>query len=155
MLIIYSVSHADYFLASHVPHTGFFVRHDMVMLMRLYVFVCYFLKFIYLFGSRESMQEARKWLCNEKYSSAETLSSQRDFEMLKIGVCNSSISRFFLEILKFVSYVNDPTCDVTLHNVLLKNHEFFQRVSVELNFLLHKHFKPCLLLMIKLAIILT
>ena len=37
-----------------------------------------------------------------------------------------SISCFVFEILRFVWYdVNDPSYDVTLHNDLLKNHEFW------------------------------
>ena len=60
-----------------------------------------------------------KCLCSEKFTSTEILSSQRDFEMLKIGVCNFSISRFFLEILGFVSYINDPARDVS--SIIFRN----------------------------------
>ena len=32
--------------------------------------------------------------------------------------------RFVLEILRFVLYIKDPTYDVTLHNDLLKKHNY-------------------------------
>ena len=44
-------------------------------------------------------------------------------ELLKLFILtlyNFSIYYFVLEILRFVSYLNDPNYDITLHNELLK-----------------------------------
>ena len=86
-----------------------------------------------------------------------------------IGIYNPPISRFVLEILRFVWCVNDPTYDVTLHNDLFQQvimqrdvisriiseirktsckHQYLlvtfqdllEMISVELNFSLHGHF---------------
>ena len=44
----------------------------------------------------------KKCLCSDKFSLTKPLSFQRDLEMLKIDVYNSSLSRFVLEKLRFV-----------------------------------------------------
>ena len=58
-------------------------------------------------------------------------------ELLKLFILtlyNFSIYYFVLEILRFVSYVNDPNYDITLHNDLLKNLKYlyhYQMKSLE------------------------
>ena len=60
----------------------------------------------------------------KKIDLKETLSFERTFEVIKIDLYSSCVSHFSLEIFGFVSYVNNSTAYVTLHNDVLGNQEY-------------------------------
>ena len=51
---------------------------------------------------------------------------ERTFEVIKIGLYNSRVSRFSFEIFGFVWYLNNSTAYITLHNDLLGNQVYFK-----------------------------
>ena len=65
----------------------------------------------------------------KKVGLKKTLLFERTFEFLKIDLYSSRIFHVSLEIFGFVSYVNNSTAYVTLHNDFFANQRLSNKVT--------------------------